>query len=268
VKKRKYTQLDIAPTISTFLGFELPKNDGREITEITAFCADKRIDQTLLIVVDGVGAALYSKLNGSLACLQDLAKNGLFFEIGSLPPRITTPNIGTILTGYTPEHHLLYETADTFYTPVKSILELASEKGIKSGIVIEKIGAQAMLNRVDLAIGVENLHGIIDYDQRIADLALKAFSLEELQFLMIHLRAIDNCAHHYAKEWNDFAFSARTIDKNCERLCYGIQKPTLILVTSDHPIHVEKWAHLEDNNQDVPLVVGYISGASSASKEQ
>ena len=61
--------------------------------------------------------------------------------------------------------------------------------------------------------------------------------------------------------------AARTIDNNCERLCYGLRKPTLILATSDHPIHVEKWAYLEDNNEDVPLVVGYVSGAS-LSKEQ
>jgi predicted AlkP superfamily pyrophosphatase or phosphodiesterase len=263
----KYTQLDIAPTISTLLGFEIPEKDGREIKEITAFCQNKRFDQTLLIVVDGVGVTLYRKLNGALACLQALSEDGLFFEIHSLPPRITTPNIGTILTGYTPEHHLLYKAADTFYTPVKSILELASEKGIKSGIVIEQVGAKAMLNRVDLAIGVENLHGIVDYDRRIADLALKAFSLEGLQLLMIHLRAIDNCVHHYAKAWDDIAFSARTIDKNFEQLLCGLQKPTLVLVTSDHPIHVEKWAHLEDNNQDVPLVIGYVSGASGASQE-
>jgi predicted AlkP superfamily pyrophosphatase or phosphodiesterase len=264
----KYTQLDIAPTISALLGFEIPNKDGREISEITAFCADRSIDQILLIVVDGVGAALYNKLNGALAHLKALSEDGLFFEIHSLSPRITTPNIGTILSGYTPEHHLLYKVADTFYTPVRSVLELASEKGIKSGIVIELLGAKSMLNRVDLAIGVENLHGIIDYDRRIADLALKAFSLEGIKLLMIHLRAIDNCAHHYAKAWDDIAFSARTIDENCERLCYGLRKPTLVLVTSDHPIHVEKWAHLEDNNQDVPLVVGYVSAANGTGKEQ
>ena len=173
--------MDIAPTISTLLGFEIPEKDGREINEIIEFCAQKSFDQILLIIVDGIGAVLYRKLNGALAHLQSLAEDGLFFEIYSLPPRITTPNIGTILTGYAPEHHLLYETADTFYTPIKSILELASEKGIKSGIVIEQVGAKAMLNRVDLAIGVENLNGIVDYDRRITDLALKAFSLEGIQ---------------------------------------------------------------------------------------
>jgi predicted AlkP superfamily pyrophosphatase or phosphodiesterase len=264
----KYTQLDIAPTISSLLGFEIPDKDGCEIEEIRVYCEDKNIDQILLIVVDGVGASLYKKLNGALAQFRALSEEGLFFEIGSLAPRITTPNIGTILTGYTPEHHRLYEVADTFYTPVKSILEIASDNGIKSGIVIELLGAKAMFNRIDLAIGVENLHGIIDYDRRITDLALKAFSLEGIRLLMIHLRAIDNCAHHYAKGWDDLVFSSRTIDENLERICRGLCRPTLILVTSDHPIHVEKWAYFEDNNQDVPLVVGYVSGASSASEGQ
>jgi len=263
----KHTQLDIAPTIGSLLGFEIPNKDGSEIKEIFAFCADKRIDQILLIVVDGVGAVLYEKLDGALARLQALSDDGLFFEIHSLPPRITTPNIGSILTGFTPEHHHLYEVADTFYTPVKSVLEIASDNGIKSGIVIELLGAKAMLNRVDLAIGVENLHGIIDYDRRITDLALKAFSLEGIRLLMIHLRAIDNCAHHYAKGWDDLIFSARTIDENFERICRGLCRPTLILVTSDHPIHVEKWAHLEDNNVDVPLIASYVDVATDPNKE-
>jgi predicted AlkP superfamily pyrophosphatase or phosphodiesterase len=262
----KYTQLDIAPTISSLLGFEIPDKDGREIEEIRVYGEDKNIDQILLIVVDGVGASLYKKLNGALGQFRALSEEGLFFEIRSLAPRITTPNIGTILTGYTPEHHRLYEVADTFYTPVKSILEIASDSGIKSGIVIELLGAKAMLNRVDLAIGVENLHGIIDYDRRITDLALKAFRLEGIRLLMIHLRAIDNCAHHYAKAWDDFIFSARTIDENLQRICQGLCRPTLILATSDHPIHVEKWAHLENNNTDVPLIASYVNAASGPKK--
>jgi predicted AlkP superfamily pyrophosphatase or phosphodiesterase len=257
----KYTQLDIAPTISSLLGFEIPDKDGREIEEICVYCEDKNIDQILLIVVDGVGVSLCKKLNGALAQFRALSEKGLFFEIRSLAPRITTPNIGTILTGYTPEHHRLYEAADTFYTPVKSILEIASDNGMKSGIVIELLGAKAMSNRVDLAIGVENLHGIIDYDRRITSLALKAFDLEGIKLMMVHLRAVDNCVHHYAKAWDDIIFSAQTIDQNCERFCSGLHKPTLILLTSDHPVHVEKWAYLEDGNQDVPLVVGYVSPA-------
>jgi predicted AlkP superfamily pyrophosphatase or phosphodiesterase len=257
----KYTQLDIAPTVGALLGIDIPDKDGGVITEITEFCADKNIGQILLMVVDGLGVALWKKLKCALTRLQTLCDRGLFFEIWSLPPRITTPNIGTILTGYTPEHHLLYKVADTFYTPVRSILELASEKGVKSGIVIELLGAKSMSNRVDLAIGVENVYGIIDYDRRITALALKAFDLEGIKLMMIHLRALDNCVHHYAKAWDDLILSAQTIDENCERFCSGLRKPTLILMTSDHPVHVEKWAYLEDGNQDVPLVVGYVNPA-------
>ena len=256
-----YTQLDIAPTISKLLHFEIPDKDGEEVAEIVSYCADKAIDQILLVVVDGVGATLYRKLNGALGHLQSISKAGLFFEIHSLPPRITTPNIATILSGYTPEHHQLYEAADTFYTPVKMVLERASDNGIKSGIVIEALGAKAMLNRVDLAIGVENTDGIIDYDRRIVDLALKAFSLEELQLLMIHLRAIDNCVHHYAQAWEDVVFAAQSIDTNIGRLFSGLRKPTLIMITSDHPVHVDKWAYFEEGDTHVPLIVDYADGS-------
>jgi hypothetical protein len=84
---------------------------------------------------------------------------------------------------------------------------------------------------------------------------------------MIHLRAIDNCAHHYAKGWDDLVFAARTINENFERICRGLCRPTLILVTSDHPIHVEKWSHLEHNNVDVPLIAGYVDVATDPNKE-
>lgn len=263
-----HTQLDIAPTISKLLHFEIPDKDGEEITEIISYCAGKVIDQILLVVVDGVGTTLYRKLNGTLRHLQSISETGLFLEIHSLPPRITTPNIATILTGYTPEHHRLYEVADTFYTRVKSILEIASDNGIKSGIVIELLGAKAQLNRVDLAIGIENLHGIIDYDRRIVDLGLKAFSREGIQLLMIHLRAIDNCAHHFAQSWEDLVFSAQTIDENVERICRSLRKSTLVLITSDHPLHVKKWAHLEDGSIDVPLIAGYVDVSAQEKKPE
>src|SRR5665647_3573210 len=97
-EKIKYTQMDIAPTISALLGFDIPEKDGGEINEIIEFCAKKSYNQILLIIVDGLGAELYRKLNGDLAHLQALAKDGLFFEIHSLPPRITTPNIDTIFS--------------------------------------------------------------------------------------------------------------------------------------------------------------------------
>ncbi|HYC19752.1 MAG TPA: hypothetical protein VEF35_03920, partial [Candidatus Bathyarchaeia archaeon] len=66
--------------------------------------------------------------------------------------------------------------------------------------------------------------------------------------------------------WDDLAFSAQTIDENLERICRGLCRPTLILATSDHPIHVEKWAHLEDNNTDVPLIASYVNVASGPKK--
>ncbi len=254
-----YTQLDIAPTISRMLHFEIPDHDGTEIREILAYSSERAIDQIALIVIDGIGVTLYNKLKRDLSALPRVAADGLFFEIESLPPRVTTPNLATILSGYTPEHHQLCEPEDTFYTPVKMVLERASDTGIKSGIVIEVMGAKAMLNRVDLAIGVENTHGIIDYDRRSVNLALKAFAEEKLRLLMTHLRAIDNCVHHFAQSWDDVVFATRTIDANIGRFVEGLDKPTLCMITSDHPIHVDTWRYLEGGNTHVPLIVDYVS---------
>jgi len=253
-----YTQLDIAPTISAALGFQISDRDGTEIGEILDYSNARAVDQIVLIVIDGIGATLYRKLQSEFDCLQRLSVDGVFFEIESMPPRITTPNIATILSGYTPKHHQVYETADTFYTPVKMVLELASDRGIKSGIVIEVTGAKAMANRVDVAIGVENTNGIIDYDRRTTELALKAFSLEELKLQIIHLRAIDNCVHHFARSWEDIGFAAQSIDKNLGQLVSGLRKPTLMMITSDHPIHVDKWAYLEEGDINVPLIAGCV----------
>lgn len=254
---KRYTQLDIAPTIARILNIAIPDHDGKEIWEAIHYIGGKNVQQILLVIIDGIGVTLYNKLDKTIQHLKQLSKDGLFFECESLPPRITTPNIGPILTGYTPEHHLLYKVTDTFYTPIRSVLEIASENGIKSGIVIETMGAKSLLNRIDLAIGVQNLYGIIDYDRRITDLALKAFELENVVLLAIHLRAIDNCLHHYAESWEDLLRSATSINENIKRLISSLSRSTLLFITSDHPVHVPKWAYVDCDSVNVPLIVYY-----------
>ena len=261
-----YTQLDIAPTIARILDIRIPDHDGKEILEVMHYAEGKNIEQILLVIIDGIGVTLYTKLGDTIQDLKKLSRDGLFFECKSLPPRITTPNIGTILTGYTPEHHLLYKVADVFYTPIRSVLEIASENGIKSGIIIETMGARSMLNRVDVAIGVENTRGIVDYDRRITDLALKAFKLENVTLMAIHLRAIDNCLHHYAESWEDVMYSATTIDGNIKRLIDNLSKSTLLLITSDHPVHVPKWAYVDNDSINVPLIVYYKYGHKNSTE--
>jgi predicted AlkP superfamily pyrophosphatase or phosphodiesterase len=255
-----YTQLDVAPTIARILDIRIPDHDGKEIWEAIRYIEGKNIEQILLVIIDGIGVTLYTKLSDTMQYLKKLSHDGLFFECKSLPPRITTPNIGTILTGYTPEHHLLYKVTDVFYTPIKSVLEIASENGIKSGIIVETMGAKSMLNRVDVAIGVENTRGIVDYDRRITGLALKAFKLENVKLMAIHLRAVDNCLHHYAESWEDVRYSATTIDGNIKRLVDSLSKSTLLLITSDHPVHVPKWAYVDNDSINVPLIVYYKHG--------
>jgi predicted AlkP superfamily pyrophosphatase or phosphodiesterase len=253
----RYTQLDIAPTIARLLNITIPDHDGKEIWEAINYIEGKNIQQILLVIIDGIGVTLYNKLDRAIQCLKKLSKDGLFFECESLPPRITTPNISTILTGYTPEHHLLYKVTDTFYTPIRSVLEIASENGIKSGIIIETMGAKSLLNRVDLAIGVENLYGIVDYDRRITNLALKAFELENVVLMAIHLRAIDNCLHHYAESWEDLLRSATSINENIKRILSRLNKSTLLFITSDHPVHAPKWSYVDCDSVNVPLIIYY-----------
>ena len=262
-----YTQLDIAPTIAHILDISIPHHDGKEIWEAIRYTEDKNIKQILLVIIDGIGVTLYNKLGGTINYVKKLSQDGLFFECESLPPRITTPNIGTILTGYTPEHHLLYKVADVFYTPIRSVLEIASENGIKSGIVIETMGAKSMSNRVDVAIGVENTRGIVDYDKRIINLALKAFKLENVMLMAIHLRVIDNCLHHYAESWEDVIYSATTIDENIKRLVDGLSKSTLLFITSDHPVHVPKWAYIDRDSINVPLIIYHKHGYADGTKK-
>jgi phosphopentomutase len=123
------------------------------------------------------------------------------------------------------------------------------------------------LNRIDIAIGVENLYGIVDYDRRITDLALKAFKLENVELMAIHLRAIDNCLHHYAESWEDVVYSATSIDENIKRLTSSLSKSTLLFITSDHPVHVPKWAYVDGDSVNVPLIVYYKHGASNGKKK-
>lgn len=69
----------------------------------------------------------------------------------------TTPAIATILTGLLPINHGVFETQDAYKSEGLSVVELASMQGVKSSVIMEKMGACSFQGSVDMVVEIEAL---------------------------------------------------------------------------------------------------------------
>jgi hypothetical protein len=248
--------IDIAPTISKLLNIPMMQPDGRALSQVVDYAHENGCRSALIIIVDSLGYSLFRHLSGSMHNLTELSQKGMIFKCIS-PAGHTTPAISSIFTGYVPQNHHIYVTDDIYRERekdganprIKTIMEWAHGSGLRSGIVIESAGAEAMVGRVDLACGVPDSDDIIDYDEQITTSALKALEKDPDVF-SIHLRSIDRFAHR-AQEWKDVKSAAEAVDRNLGKIISNAQKGTLFIICGDHPIHSpDKWLNL-GSEQDI-----------------
>jgi len=230
--------LDIAPTIGAILGIGMPKAEGRAIEDIV----DKLegAEHILLIIVDSLGFSTYRKFITRTPVLdsKNPDKQG---DIDKLAFRCryfanhTTPAIASILTGVCPQIHRIAKTGDVYKSQHETVLEVANSCGIKSAIVIENEGADAMRSKVHSAMGVADSRNIIDYDTQIKNEAVKCLQ-GEIQLVTIHFRALDRFAHEGRTD-EELGYAASTIDRHIGDIL-GSVSDVGVIVCGDHPIHL------------------------------
>ena len=173
--------IDIAPTISRLLKIPMVPPTGRPIPEVESYAKERSCKRAVIIVVDSLGYSLYNYFTPIMKNLSKIAEKGLLFRCKS-PATITSPAIASIFTGYLPEEHNIYSTAD-IYTErtkdsenprLKSIMEWACRAGMKASAVIESEGAESFRGRIKDFYGVPNSEDILDYDLQITNYALRA----------------------------------------------------------------------------------------------
>ena len=247
--------LDIAPTIGVILQIEMPKAEGRAIEEIVDSL--KGAVHILLIIVDSLGFSTYTKFIARMPILDSknpdkLKENNRHGGIDKLAFRCryvanhTTPAIASILTGVCPEIHRIAKTGDVYKSEHETILEVANACGIKSAIVIENEGADAMRSKVEKASGVADSRDIIDYDTRIKNEAVKCLQ-GDIELVAIHFRALDRFAHE-GRTKEELGYAASTIDKHIGEILDSVADAGVI-VCGDHPIHLNNkgnWKNKKD----------------------
>ena len=147
------TQLDIAPTIAKLYDLDF-KCSGHVIREVIDKYSSRKV---VLLIIDSLGFQSCMLHKESLSFISKLAHNGLIYKCMAVIKR-TTPAIATILCGLKPEEHRVYNTGDISLSSIKSVAEFLSEKGIKTGVIMEEKGALTFKNRVDVIIPLSLIH--------------------------------------------------------------------------------------------------------------
>lgn len=235
--------VDIAPTIAELLSIPLPGADGVAIPELID-CA-QRCDRVVLVIVDSLGYSTYRRLQPYMPHIQ-----GTVIRCRAVADH-TTPAIASIFTGCCPDTHRIFTTADVRTSPVKSILELANARGIKSAIVIESEGAEAMKAKIDLVAGVDDSRDMLNYDAKIKARAIDLLKHEPV-LMAIHFRAIDRYAHE-ARSFDELAYAAERIDSHISEIRSHLDRNTCVIVCGDHPFH----GTCIKDDRDVALIVLY-----------
>ncbi|HDN64828.1 MAG TPA: hypothetical protein ENF23_00785 [Methanosarcinales archaeon] len=123
------------------------------------------------------------------------------------------------------------------------------KRGIKSAVVIESEGAEAMRTKIDLVAGVDDSSDMLDYDAKIKEHTIDLLKHEPV-LMAVHFRAIDRYAHE-ARSFDELAYAAERIDSHLCEICSHLDRNTCVIVCGDHPIH---GTCIEDD-QDVALIV-------------
>lgn len=227
--------VDIAPTIASLLGIPMPRGDGMPISKVLDYLKDSK--RLVLIIIDGLGYSLYNSLD--LPKIRDLS-----FKCRCVSNH-TTPAIASILTGYLPEKHGIKTTADASKSGIKSVPEIASEKGIKTAVILEREGAMTMNKRVDLAVALED-ENILAYDSSVRNEVLRALE-EGAVFVVAHFRAIDRYAHEN-RNLGEISSAAKTIFGHIDAIAQELDGG--ILVCGDHSMHGSK----KNKDRYVPII--------------
>jgi predicted AlkP superfamily phosphohydrolase/phosphomutase len=263
--------IDIAPTISRLLKIPMFPPSGRPIPQVENCAKERGCKRVGIIVVDSLGYSLYKHLFPVMRNLNEFAIEGLVLKCKS-PATITSPAIASIFTGYLPEEHNIYSTADIYTETAKnsenprlrSVMEWACRAGMKASAVIESEGAESFRGRLRSFYGVPDSEDILDYDRKITEYAVQSLK-EKPDIIAVHLRALDRFSHR-AKDWEELKKAAKAVDENLTEIFRNAEKDTIFFICGDHAIHGgEKWLkyateeEIENHKENlVALIVGCI----------
>jgi predicted AlkP superfamily phosphohydrolase/phosphomutase len=237
-KKFDLEQIDIAPTIAKIMKIPF-QSDGKPVEEIVTY--GENCNQILLLIIDAFGYSHYMKSKSFFKNISKIHHEGRFYKCKANANK-TTPAIASILCGRRSESHRIYSTEDVYKSHLKSILEVASEWGIKSAIIMEERGALTFKKRIDVIKLVKERENIIEFDDIAKEATIEAIK-ERCKLIVTHLRSLDKLGYTLR--------SIESIDENILEIIKAYRTNSLIMLFGDHPPH-------ESKEFLVPLIVSKI----------
>jgi hypothetical protein len=134
---RRFSQLDIAPTIAHMLGISMHEPDCRSIKDVDVW----KCRNAVLAIVDSLGYDLYRWLEPELKSIPALSNHRLVLRAKAITNH-TSPAIASILGGPLPEHYDIFDAERAKRSPILSIPEIASSAETRSAVVMVKSGAE------------------------------------------------------------------------------------------------------------------------------
>lgn len=227
---RRFSLLDVAPTVARVLGIDLPNPDGHPIEEVIGW----ECRNVILVIVDSLGYDLYRWLEPDMRNIAALASNGLLLKAETIANR-TTPAIASILSGQTPEHHGIFDKAGAKEASILSLPEIASSSGLKSAVIMERSGAEVYEGLIEIIGGVSDSLSPKEFDGEACRRSLEALSCRP-RLLVSYFLGIDKTVHLGLglKEIRDAAIF---IDGCIGEIICATSQETLVIICGDHTVH-------------------------------
>jgi hypothetical protein len=234
----RFSLLDIAPTAARALGIVLPECDGHVIDLVDGWgCRN-----VVLIIVDSLGYYLYKWLEPSLRHMPVLAQGGFLLQAESVSFH-TTPAIASILSGLLPEHHGIFDKEGAKESEILSLPEVASSRGLKSAVVMEKNGAEVYQGLIDVIGAVSDALPSQEFDRKICLISQEALA-QGPRLLVSYFIGIDK-AVHAGQGLEGIKEAACCIDSCIGRLAANLERDTLMVICGDHPVHAGRLKRAE-----------------------
>lgn len=245
--KREFSVLDVAPTIAEVLRIDLPPPDGKAVEAVNEW----RCDSAILLIVDSLGYQLYQWLTPRLKNIPMLASRGLLLRARAVSNR-TTPAIASILSGLTPEHHGILDKEGAKESSILSLPEIASARGLKSAVIMEKNGAEVYEGLIEIVKGIPDSLSPQDFDEAACRSCVEALS-QRPRLLVSYFIGIDKTVH-MGKGPREIREAAIQIDACVGEVIRRAQPGTLMVICGDHPIHAGELKRSQ-KPYDVALII-------------
>jgi predicted AlkP superfamily pyrophosphatase or phosphodiesterase len=227
---RRYSQLDIAPTVARLLGIELPHNDGQAIDLVDGWgCRNAAI-----IIVDSLGYDLMAHLLARMENMSRLIDDGYLIRARAVSNH-TTPAIASILSGLVPEHHGILDKAGAKTSSILSLPEIASAAGLKSAVIMETNGAEVYEGLIEIIHGISDRIPPEEFDREACQMTIQSLR-ESPRLLVSYFIGIDKSVH-LGRDWYGIRSAALYIDRCIGKIAQEADENTLLIICGDHPIH-------------------------------